>query len=139
MVGIHTKSTSEYARGDTRRIRRKWNDCRCSPILRRGKIRQTVQAGLLTRSVPDAFPTRKPVACMSETFAGRQRLPGNLQQRELLPTFTTFPFNPILCGLTATGTHTSAKIGKKHVTPIHIMNIRPSTKWLYLQQKPKAI
>lgn len=62
------------------------------PIHRRLQNHRFAQAGLLTCSGFSAFPVRRPVAQMTETFctlAGR-----SLQQRELLPIFTAFPFNP---------------------------------------------
>jgi hypothetical protein len=38
----------------------------------------------------------------------------NLQQRELLPILTAFPFNPSPAVLTATGTNAGAKVEKNY-------------------------
>lgn len=55
----------------------------------------TATAGLLTRSVRDAFPTRKVSGKrVSRTFAP-QRRSRNIQQRELFGIHTRFPFDPL--------------------------------------------
>ena len=54
---------------------------------------RVTKAGLLTRSCFGAFPTRCQWQKSVETFCSlRSR---NLQQRELLPILTAFPFNPL--------------------------------------------
>lgn len=52
-------------------------------------------AGLLTRSVCDAFPTRKSVARECRTRSLPEEGSRNIQQRELFGIHTRFPFDPL--------------------------------------------